>query len=430
MLTAEQRRAKIKTVFRVASGNFLEMYDFMIFGYFSAAIGRAYFPASSEFASLMFSMTTFAVGFMMRPLGALFLGAYLDHIGRRKGLLVTLAMMSVGTLTIALVPGYETIGLFAPIIVVLGRLFQGFSAGVELGGVSVYLSEVATPGHKGFYVSWQSGSQQVAVVFAGVLGYALANLMPPEQLQAWGWRIPLIVGCLIIPFIYLIRRTLQETDEFAARPHHPTAAQIYAGVLSNWRIVVTGVAMVVMTSVSFYTITAYTPTFGRDILKLTQSDSLLVTLLVGLSNLFWLPIMGSLSDRVGRRPLLIAFATMAILTAYPAMTWLVSDPTFAKLLIVELWLSFIYASYNGAMVVHLTEIVPAEVRTAGFSVAYSLATTVGGSTPAIVTYLIHETGNRAMPGAWLSLAAGVALVAIWMSRRVENVAPKPMGVAV
>jgi MFS family permease len=430
MLTAEQRRAKIKTVFRVASGNFLEMYDFMIFGYFSAAIGRAYFPASSEFASLMFSMTTFAVGFMMRPLGAIFLGAYIDHIGRRKGLLVTLAMMSVGTLTIALVPGHGTIGLFAPVIVVLGRLCQGFSAGVELGCVSVYLSEVATPGHKGFYVSWQSGSQQVAVVFAGVLGVALSNFMPPEQLQAWGWRIPLIVGCLIIPFIYLIRRTLQETDEFAARSHHPTPAQIYAGVLSNWRIVVTGVAMVVMTSVSFYTITAYTPTFGKDILKLTQSDSLLVTLMVGLSNLFWLPVMGSLSDRVGRRPLLIAFATTAILTAYPAMTWLVSEPTFAKLLIVELWLSFIYASYNGAMVVHLTEIVPAEVRTAGFSVAYSLATTVGGSTPAIVTYLIHETGNRAMPGAWLSLAAGVALVAIWMSRPMENIAPKPMGVAV
>jgi MHS family citrate/tricarballylate:H+ symporter-like MFS transporter len=323
-----------------------------------------------------------------------------------------------------------SIGLFAPIIVVLGRLCQGFSAGVELGGVSVYLSEMATPGHKGFYVSWQSGSQQAAVIFAALLGVALSNLMPPEQLQAWGWRIPLIVGCLIIPFIYLIRRTLQETDEFAARFHHPTPAEVYAGVLSHWRIVLAGVAMVAMTTVSFYTITAYTPTFGKDILKLTQSDALLVTLMVGVSNLFWLPVMGSLSDRVGRRPLLIAFAVLAILTAYPAMTWLASYPTFAKLLMVELWLSFIYASYNGAMVVHLTEIVPAEVRTAGFSVAYSLATTVGGSTPAIVTYLIHATGNRAMPGAWLSLAAGVALVAIWMSRPVENVAPKPMGVAV
>ena len=411
MLTPAERNAKVRTVFRVASGNFLEMYDFMIFGYFSAAIGRAYFPATSEFASLMFSMTTFAVGFMIRPVGAIFLGAYIDHVGRRKGLLVTLGLMSVGTLTIAMVPGYETIGLFAPIIVVLGRLCQGFSAGVELGGVSVYLSEIATPGHKGFYVSWQSGSQQVAVVFAGVLGYTLSNLMRPEDLQAWGWRIPLIVGCLIIPFIYLIRRTLRETDEFAARSHHPTPQEIYTGLLAHWRIVVTGVALVVMTSVSFYTITAYTPTFGREVLKLTQSDALLVTLCVGLSNLFWLPVMGSLSDRIGRRPLLVFFTVTAILTTYPTMTWLVSQPSFSRLLLVELWLSFIYASYNGAMVVHLTEIVPRDVRTAGFSLAYSLATTVGGSTPAIITLLIHETGNRAMPGVWLSLAAAVALVA-------------------
>jgi MFS family permease len=285
-----------------------------------------------------------------------------------------------------------------------------------LGGVSVYLSEMATPGHKGFYVSWQSGSQQVAVVFAGVLGYALSNLMPPDQLEAWGWRIPLIVGCMIIPFIYMIRRTLQETEEFAARKHHPSPSEIYASMLIHWRIVVTGVAMVLMTTVSFYTITAYTPTFGKNILKLSQSDALLVTLCVGLSNLIWLPLMGSLSDRVGRRPLLFIFAGLAILTAYPAMAWLVDQPSFVKLLIVELWLSFIYAGYNGAMVVHLTEIVPVAVRTAGFSLAYSLATTIGGSTPAIVTFLIHETGNRAIPGAWLSVAAAIAFVSAWISR--------------
>ena len=416
MLTPLQRKEKLHSVVRVASGNFLEMYDFMVFGYFSAAIGRAYFPASSEFASLMFSMTTFAVGFMVRPLGAIFLGAYIDHIGRRRGLLLTLALMSVGTLTIALVPGYESIGLFAPIVVVLGRLCQGFSAGVELGGVSVYLSEIATPGHKGFYVSWQSGSQQVAVVFAGVLGYALSTLMPADQLQAWGWRIPLIVGCLIIPFIYMIRRTLRETEEFAARKHHPKPAEIYSSMLVHWRIVTTGVAMVLMTTVSFYTITAYTPTFGKNILNLSQSDALLVTLCVGLSNLIWLPLMGSLSDRVGRRPLLLGFAGLAILTAYPAMAWLVTEPSFIKLLMVELWLSFIYAGYNGAMVVHLTEIVPVAVRTAGFSLAYSLATTIGGSTPVIVTYLIHETSNRAMPGAWLSVAAAIAFFSALISR--------------
>jgi MFS family permease len=425
MLTSQERMAKIKTVFRVASGNFLEMYDFMVFGYFSAAIGRAYFPAKSEFASLMFSMTTFAVGFMIRPLGAIFLGAYIDHIGRRKGLLVTLGLMSVGTVTIALVPGYETIGLFAPILVVLGRLCQGFSAGVELGGVSVYLSEIATAGHKGFYVSWQSGSQQVAVAFAGVLGYLLSQHLPPEQMDAWGWRIPLIVGCLIIPFIYMIRRTLQETEEFAARKHHPAPAEIYESMLVHWRIILTGVSMTLMTSVAFYTITAYTPTFGKQVLKLSQSDALLVTLCVGLSNLFWLPLMGSLSDRIGRRPLIVTFATLGLLTVYPVMSWLVQDPTFAKLLMVELWLSFIYASYNGAMVVHLTEIVPVAVRTAGFSLAYSLATTIGGSTPAIATYLIHATGNRAMPGVWLSLAAAIALIGAWMSRPTAQHAAAP-----
>jgi MFS family permease len=406
-----------RTVFRVASGNFLEMYDFMVFGYFSAAIGRAYFPAASEFASLMFSLTTFAVGFLVRPLGAIFLGAYIDHIGRRKGLLVTLAFMSVGTLTIALVPGYATIGLFAPILVVLGRLCQGFSAGVELGGVSVYLSEIATPGHKGFYVAWQSGSQQVAVAFAGLLGYVLSATMPPEALSAWGWRIPLIVGCLIIPFVYMIRRTLEETAEFTARKHHPRPAEIYRSMLVHWRIIVTGVAMVLMTTVAFYTITAYTPTFGKSVLKLSDSDALLVTLCVGISNLIWLPLMGALSDRVGRRPLLLLFAGLAVLTAYPTMLWLVDQPTFSKLLAVELWLSLLYSGYNGAMVVHLTEIVPVQVRTAGFSVAYSLATTIGGSTPVIATYLIHATGNRAMPGAWLSVAAAIAFCGAVVSGR-------------
>src|SRR6202451_2393014 len=223
MLTPPQRKEKLHSVIRVASGNFLERYDFMVFGYFSAAIGRAYFPASSEFASLMFSMTTFAVGFMMRPLGAIFLGAYIDHVGRRKGLLLTLALMSVGTLTIALVPGYESIGLFAPIVVVLGRLCQGFSAGVELGGVSVYLSEIATPGHKGFYVSWQSASQQVAVIFVALLGVLLNSFLPAQKMALWGWRIPLLVGCLIIPFLLWLRQSLEESDEFIARKRHPSS---------------------------------------------------------------------------------------------------------------------------------------------------------------------------------------------------------------
>src|SRR5947208_9965364 len=190
------RRAKIKAVIRVATGNFLEMYDFLVFGYYAAAIGRTFFPKSSEFASLMLSFATFGVGFLIRPLGALVLGAYIDRRGRRAGLILTFGLMSIGTLSIACVPGYSAIGLAAPLLMVAGRLLQGFSSGAEMSSVSVYLSEIASPGHKGFYVSWQNASQQCAVVFAALLGVILNTLLTPAEMEAWGWRIPLLLGCL------------------------------------------------------------------------------------------------------------------------------------------------------------------------------------------------------------------------------------------
>jgi MFS family permease len=403
-------------VIRVAGGNFLEMYDFMVFGYYATAIGNAFFPSGSPFRSLMLSLLTFGAGFLIRPLGAIVLGAYSDRHGRRRGLLLTLALMSIGILSIACTPGYASIGLIAPLLVLSGRLLQGFSAGMELGGVSVYLSEIATPGHKGFYVSWQSGSQQVAVMFAALVGVLLSRALPPEQMSAWGWRVPLLIGCAIIPFLFRLRQSLQETDEFLARAHRPSTAQILQSLRTHWRIVLIGTMMVTTTTVSFYMITAYTPTFGGE-LHLAAADSLLVTLCVGASNLFWLPIMGALSDRIGRKPLLYACTLLMLVSAYPAMLWLVHEPSFARLLGVELWLSFIYGSYNGAMVVLLTEIMPVDVRTSGFALAYSLATAVfGGFTPLISTYLMHATRNQAVPGLWLSAAALIGLIGAHRAR--------------
>jgi MFS family permease len=417
MISAPDRSAKIWSVIRVSSGNFLEMYDFMVFGYYASAIGKAFFPSGNPFLSLMLSLMTFGAGFLMRPLGAIVLGAYTDKHGRRAGLILTLTLMSVGIFSIACMPGYAAIGLLAPLFVLVGRLLQGFSAGMELGGVSVYLSEIATPGHKGFYVSWQSGSQQVAVMFAALVGVVLSSILPPEKMTLWGWRVPLLLGCVIVPFLFRLRRSLQETDEFVARKHRPTTAEILRSLSANWGIVAVGTMMVTMTTVSFYMITAYTPTFGNSVLHLANIDSLLVTLCVGASNLFWLPVMGALSDRIGRRPLLLVFTILMLATAYPAMLWLVREPSFVRLLTVELWLSFIYGSYNGAMVVFLTEIMPIDVRTSGFSLAYSLATAIfGGFTPAISTYLIHRTGNPAVPGLWLSLAAVCGLVAALLAK--------------
>jgi len=425
MTASSDRRSKIMSVVRVSSGNFLEMYDFMVFGYFATAIARAFFPAGSDFASLMLSLMTFGAGFLMRPLGAIILGAYTDHHGRRAGLLLTLGLMAVGILSIACMPGYKAIGLVAPLLVVSGRLLQGFSAGAELGSVSVYLSEIATPGHKGFYVSWQSGSQQVAVMFAALLGVLLHSRLSADQMAHWGWRIPLLVGCLIIPLLFVLRSSLKETGEFLARKVRPSTGEILRSLAANWRVVGLGTMLVTMTTVSFYLITAYTPTYGTTVLHLASVDNLIVTLCVGASNLFWLPVMGALSDRVGRRPLLVACTVLALASAYPAMSWLVGAPSFSRLLSVELWLSFVYGSYNGAMIVYLTEIMPANVRTTGFSLAYSLATAIfGGFTPAISTYLIHVTGNRAVPGLWLSFAAGCGLLAALFAKPYEE----PVGV--
>ncbi len=415
--------SKIGTVLRVTSGNFLEMFDFFLFGFYATNISNAFFPGDNEVTKLLLTFMTFGAGFLMRPLGAIFLGAYIDQVGRRKGLIVTLGLMALGTLLIAAVPGYASIGLLAPALVLIGRLLQGFSAGVELGGVSVYLAEMAPPGRKGFYVAWQSGSQQVAIMVAAIIGYILNQLMSPAEIGAWGWRIPFFIGCAIVPFLFYIRSSLQETAEFAARQHRPSIGEVFATLGRNWGIVVLGMLMVAMTTVSFYTITVYTPTFGRAVLKLTTINSLIVTFCVAVSNLFWLPVMGALSDRVGRKPLLLIFSALTLFTSYPVMAWLVAHISFANMLIALLWLSFLYGSYNAAMVVALTEVVPAAVRTAGFSLAYSLATALfGGFTPSISTWLIDLTGDKAAPGYWLSIGGLCGLVATYVIYRERRVA--------
>ncbi len=418
-------KSKAGMVFRVTSGNFLEQFDFFLFGFYATHIAAAFFPASNEFASLMMTFAVFGAGFLMRPLGAVILGAYIDDVGRRKGLIVTLAIMASGTLLIVLVPGYESIGLLAPLLVLLGRLLQGFSAGVELGGVSVYLSEIATPGRKGFFVSWQSASQQVAVVVAAALGFALNQWLTPDQLSQWGWRVPFAVGCMIIPVIFLLRRSLQETEEFAAREHRPTMKQVLATLAANSGIVLYGMLMVAMTTTAFYMITVYAPTFGKTVLQLSTGDALLVTLLTAVSNFIWLPIGGALSDRLGRKPLLLVMSLMTLITAYPALTYLAQAPTFGHMLEVLLWFSFLYGMYNGAMIPALTEIMPVEVRVAGFSLAYSLATALfGGFTPAISTWVIHVTNDKAAPAYWMMFAALCAFVATWMLyRRFANRTP-------
>ena len=420
-------QSKLLMVLRVTSGNFLEQFDFFLFGFYATYIAKVFFPTGSEFASLMLTFAVFGAGFLMRPLGAIVLGAYIDEVGRRKGLIVTLSIMAWGTLLIALVPGYATIGVAAPILVLIGRLLQGFSAGAELGGVSVYLAEMATPRHKGFYVAWQSASQQITIILAAALGFAINAWMAPEAVNDWGWRIPFFIGCMIIPIIFILRRSLQESTEFQAQKHHPSTREVFRSIVGHWQVVIAGMLLVAMTTTTFYLITVYTPTFGKTVLKLSAADSLVATMCIALSNFILLPIGGALSDRIGRKPILIVITLLALATAYPALSWLAAAPSFGRMLTVLLWISVVFGMANGAMVVGLTEVMPRNVRVVGFSLAYSLATALfGGFTPAISTWLIELTHDKAAPAYWLSTAALCGFLAtLFLFRQPRQASPSP-----
>ena len=427
-----ERSSKFRAVVRVASCNFVEAYDFIVYGYYATYIAATFFPVGNEFASLMLSLVTFGAGYLMRPMGAILLGAYMNRKGRKQGLILTLGLMAAGTISIAVTPSYAAIGLIAPLLIVAGRLLQGLSAGAEFGGVAIYLAEIATPGRSGFYCSWQAVSQQVAVVFAALFGFALTLVVPPEQMTIWGWRIPLLAGFVAIPLIVWLRKSLEETEAFRHARHVRTVREVLHILGVNWKLVVNGIALTVMATTSFYLITAYTPTYARRALHMAPNAVFLATLLVGLSNLVWLPVGGVLTDRFGARPVMLGTTAAALMTAYPAMTWLVSDPDFAKLLAVLLLYSVYFGLYNGALIPLLAEIMPHEVRIAGFSLAFVTATAFfGGFTPAICTYLIEATGNRAAPALWLSLAAAISLAAAFVlpafhptrSQRLCEIAP-------
>jgi MFS transporter, MHS family, citrate/tricarballylate:H+ symporter len=418
MAEAPQLKSRIGAILRSTSGNFLEQFDFFLFGFYAAPISKAFFPTGNETTELMLTFTTFWLGALMRPVGAIVLGAYLDKIGRRKGLIVTLAIMAIGTITIAFSPTYAQIGILAPIFVLIGRLLQGFSAGVELGGVSVYLAEIATPGNRGFYTSFQSSSQQVAIFVAAIIGYVLNQAVTGDTIGLFGgiefakWRIPFFIGCLIIPFIFFLRRTLEETPEFLAMKKHPSTSEVFRSAMINWRIIILGMMVAVLTTTTFYFVTVYTPTFGRNVLKLSSQDALLVTLLVAVTNFFWNPVGGAVSDRVGRKPVLLTIACLSFVTTYPALHWLVSAPTFGKMLAVEMMFSFYFGVYSGTMLGALVEVVPKHVRTTCFSLAFALAAGLFGTfTPFASTWLIDQTGDKASPGFWLMCAAALGIFA-------------------
>ncbi|WP_241017080.1 tricarballylate/proton symporter TcuC [Paraburkholderia sp. Ac-20342] len=403
--------AAMRPIIQVVAGNALEIYDFMIYGYYARYIAQTYFPSDSEYVSLMMSLMTFAFGFLARPIGAIVLGAYTDRHGRRKGLILALSLMSLGIISVACTPSYRSIGLAAPVIVLLGRLLQGFSAGAELGGVVVYLAEIAPPKRRAFFTCWQAGSQQLSVMAASLVGLVLLYLLAPHELHAWGWRIPLLLGCAVIPVMFWLRSSLAETSVFAAKKKTPTVGDICTSLVSGWRTIALCMGMVALATVTSQTITTYAPTFIKS-LNLGESAGFIILFFGGLSVLICLPIMAVVADRFNRRTVLIVVTLLAGLSAYPMMSWLAAQPTVFKFAVVELWFSFIYAAYSSVQVAAMVELVPPSARTSGYAFAQAVAAAVlGGFTPAILTWLTHTFHSNAMVGVWLAVNAAISLIA-------------------
>ncbi len=402
---------RMGTVIRAASGNFLELYDYLVYVYFAAYIARAYFPARSEFVSLMLALGTYGVASFARPFGAVILGSYMDRAGRRKGLLLTLSLMAVGTVSVAVTPSYASIGLIAPLIITAGRLVQGFSLGVEAGGVNVYLAEIATPQTRGFYCSWQAASQALGVIAATGLGVLLTAVLSTQQMDAWGWRVPLLVGCAIVPVLFWLLRSLPETEVFRHSAHAHSTGEILRILAVHWPLLVAAGVMTILNTTAFYFVNGYTPTYGTAALHLQPLGNFEVALVVAVTSFVLLPVFGAASDRIGRWPILLGSALLVVATAYPALSWLVAAPGFGRLLAVESWLAVLYAAYAGALVPLIAELLPQKVRSSGYALILSVANGIFGSfTPAISTLLIQATGNRASPALWLSAAAAVSLV--------------------
>jgi len=293
--------------------------------------------------------------------------------------------------------------------------------------VNVYLAEIATPNNRGFYCAWQGSSQALGVMLATGLGVLLTATLSMEQMAAFGWRIPLAVGCVIIPVLFWLRRSLPETEVFEKSTHARTTREIIRILLEHWPVVLIGILLTILNTIMFYFVNTYTALYG-GLLKLNPVGNFTVALAVGTLSFALLPAFGALSDRIGRRRLLLAAPLLILATAYPAMSWLVSAPSLGRLLIVESWLAILYAMYAGTLVPFVVEVMPDKVRSSGYAIILSLANGVFGTfTPFIVTLLISATGNRASPGLWLSAAAAVSVAASLSAFRLPKQAQQALG---
>jgi len=414
--TAPARVGGPRLIAACTIGNALEFYDFVIYSFFATTIGKLFFPAQDPAVQLLLSFATYGVGFFLRPLGGAVIGAYADRHGRKPATLLTLMLMAAGTAMIGIAPTYAAIGIWAPLVVVIGRLIQGFSAGGEVGASTTLLAEYAPAARRGFFGSWQVASQGLAVLVAAFLAWSVFTLLPPDSVNAWGWRVPFLLGIAIVPIGLWLRSALKETH---ANKEDVSLRNISSFALvwrDHWRRLLSGVAIVIGGTAANAVVVLYMSTYAVRQLGMSPATGLFAGIAAGAVTLVTAPFGGMLSDRHGRKRIgRITFALLA-LAIYPAFVVLAASPTLPTLMLVVGVLGILFGTGGGAVIVALTEIFPTEVRASGMSLVYAVGVAIfGGFGQFIVTWLIHATGSPFAPAYYvivcsLSTIIGLATV--------------------
>ena len=408
MQTNEVDRARARRAIVAATvGNALEFYDFMIFGFFAIQIGDAFFPSKDDFVRLMSSLATFGIGFIARPIGAWVIGGYADERGRKPALLLSMVLMGVAIAVMALTPGYATIGVAAPILVVLARLVQGFAVGGEVGPATAYMMENATAANRGVVVGLQRVSQLIAGTLGSLIGLVLSLALGAEQFSAWGWRIAMLLGVAIVPWALFIRKDLPETNHVTEAPTAATRAP-EKGIRP---IYVIGPILVISGTICSYVLT-YMATFGQNSLKLSSSVAMGGQVLANAAALVTCVIGGIASDRYGRRPTLLLVIVVQMLFIPLSLAWMVGWPSLFSFLVGATLLSAATGAFPSPANAAIIESLPKESRSRGFALIYSVPVTLfGGTTQMVVTWLIHQTQDQMMVAWYPMLALVFALVA-------------------
>jgi MFS family permease len=395
----------LKGVVAVVIGNWLEFYDFLVFTFFAVMIGQAFFPGESEIGRLLGALATFGVGFFTRPLGAAVIGAYADRVGRRAALTLTLMLMAIGSAVIAVTPTYAQIGLAAPVILVVARLVQGFSCGGEVGPATTYLLESAPVEKRAALTAWQGYSQQFAVLFGSLAGVILSATLTTEQLYAWGWRVPFMLGAFIAPVGLYIRRQLPETIE-QSQAHRSTGAVLGDLVRHHSRAVALGVLIICGATISTYVFN-YMATYAITTLHLSPTVGTTLTLTGSVAAIGGMAF-GVWLDRFGRKRMLMLSRVLFVMIIHPGYLVLTASSAAASVIVAaNMFINFVFSIGIGATYAFLSEAFPKSVRSSGLAILYALGVTVfGGTTQFVVAWLIDLTNNPMVP-AWYQMVANI-----------------------